>query len=80
MKILLEIVLREIELFRSGTPLPHVDLNQMINLQLLKVIMAFHLKALSHKRTDVQAIVSEIATLGPLQNREIAQEICVLIG
>jgi hypothetical protein len=52
----------------------------MINLQLLKVIMAFHLKSLSHKRAEVQSIVAEIATLGPLQNREIAQEICVLIA
>lgn len=52
----------------------------MINLQLLKAILAFHLKPLAYKRGEIQAIAAEIATLGPLQNREIAQEICVLIG
>jgi hypothetical protein len=52
----------------------------MINLQLLKVILAFNMKALAHKRAEIQGIASEIATLGPLQNREIAQEICTLIG
>jgi hypothetical protein len=46
----------------------------------LKVLLSYHLKALAHKRAEVKAIAAELATLGPLQNREIAQEICVLIG
>lgn len=52
----------------------------MINLQLLRVLLTYHGKLLTHKRQDIYSIVSEIASLGPVQNREIAQEICVLIG
>lgn len=52
----------------------------MINLQLLRVLITYHGKLLAHKRQDIHSIVSEVSSLGPIQNREIAQEICVLIG
>lgn len=52
----------------------------MINLQLLKALLSYHMKALGHKKSEIQGMAAEIATLGPQQNREIAQEICVLIG
>ena len=80
LKILVEIVVRELELYRSGTHHSTADLNQMINLQLLRVLITYHGKLLAHKRQDIHSIVSEVSSLGPIQNREIAQEICVLIG
>ena len=51
----------------------------MINLQLLKTVVTYHQNLLTHNKDDIKAIVSEIATLGPTQNREVATEICLLI-
>jgi hypothetical protein len=45
----------------------------MVNLQLLKVLLTYHLKALQYKLHEIRAIAAEIANLGPHQNREIAQ-------
>jgi hypothetical protein len=51
----------------------------MINLQVLRVLATYHLPKLAHKKADMKAILAEIANLGVVQNREIAQEICLLL-
>jgi len=51
----------------------------MINLQVLKTLLTYHQNLLTHKRQEIKAIASEIANLGPTQNREISTEICLLI-
>jgi hypothetical protein len=44
----------------------------MINLQLLKTLLTYHQNILAHKKHDIKAIASEIANLGPTQNREVS--------
>jgi hypothetical protein len=61
-------------------PSPESELNQIINLHLLKVLLTYHLNSLGHKRGDVLTIVGEIASIGSLQNREVAQEICMMVS
>lgn len=45
----------------------------MINLQLLRVLVTYNLKTVNHKIEEIRGLASEIANLGTLQNREIAQ-------
>ena len=51
----------------------------MINLRVLKVLLTYHLNVLQHKADDIATVVSEIATLGPCGNCDIAQEVLMLL-
>ena len=41
-----------------------LDLNQMINLRVLKVLLSYHLNVLENKLDDIYPMVEEIARIG----------------
>ena len=59
--------------------LPHSDLNQLINLQLLMAMVTYHRDAIAHKAYEIRAIANEITLHGTLQNREMAEEVCMFL-
>lgn len=66
-------------MYRSGIYYITLDLNQMINLQLLKTMLVYHYNTISSRKNQIRALVIEVANFGTYQNKEIAQEICQIV-
>lgn len=43
------------------------------------MLLSYHLNVFQHKIDDIATVVSEIASLGTTGNREIAEEVMMLI-